>query len=111
MIFNCIDWERDDNTVEKLHPTQKPIKLLKKLIEIFTDEGDIVIDPCAGSGSTLVAAIELNRKAYGFEIKKDFYAMAKNWIETTIQRKKDIEQFGYSKQELDSKSVNLFTEI
>jgi site-specific DNA-methyltransferase (adenine-specific) len=111
MIFNCIDWERDDNTVEKLHPTQKPIKLLKKLIEIFTDEGDIVIDPCAGSGSTLVAAIELNRKAYGFEIKKDFYAMAKNWIEKTIQRKKDIEQFGYSKQELDSKSVNLFTEI
>ena len=73
MIFNCIDWERDDSLVEKLHPTQKPVKLLKKLIEIFTDENDIVIDPCAGSGSTLVAAIELKRKAFGFEIKKDFH--------------------------------------
>ncbi|MCB0284975.1 MAG: site-specific DNA-methyltransferase, partial [Calditrichaeota bacterium] len=48
MIFNCIDWERDDSTIEKLHPTQKPVKLLKKLIDIFTDEGDIVIDPVAG---------------------------------------------------------------
>jgi site-specific DNA-methyltransferase (adenine-specific) len=90
MIFNCIDWERDENT-EKLHPTQKPVKLLKKLIEIFTDEGDIVIDPCAGSGSTLIAAIELNRKAYGFEIKKDFHKKANEWINKTIQRKKDIE--------------------
>ena len=45
----------------------------KKLITIFTDPGDIVIDPCAGSGSTVVAALELNRKAYAFEIKKDFY--------------------------------------
>ena len=79
MIFNCIDWPRD-NESEKIHPTQKPIKLLKKLIEIFTDEGDVVIDPCAGSGSTLVAAIQTNRKAYGFEIKKDFHKKAENWI-------------------------------
>lgn len=47
-----------------------------ELIEIFTDEGDIVIDPCAGSGSTLRAAYELNRNAYGFEIDKKFYKAA-----------------------------------
>jgi site-specific DNA-methyltransferase (adenine-specific) len=110
MIFNCIDWERDENT-EKLHPTQKPVKLLKKLIEIFTDEGDIVIDPCAGSGSTLIAALELNRKAYGFEIKKDFHKNATAWINRTIQRKKDIQEFGYAKTEIEKESKNLFSEL
>jgi site-specific DNA-methyltransferase (adenine-specific) len=111
MIFNCIDWERDDNTIEKLHPTQKPVKLLKKLIEIFTDEGDIVIDPCAGSGSTLVAALELKRKAYGFEIKKDFHRTATKWINRVLQRDVDIKKYGYAKTELDSQGANLFTEV
>jgi len=110
MIFNCIDWERDDVNIPKLHPTQKPVKLLKKLINIFTDEGDVVIDPCAGSGSSVVAALELNRKAYGFEIKKDFYKSANNWIETVRQRKIDIQKHGYSKTELDKNIINLFTE-
>lgn len=61
----------------KIHPTQKPVNLLKQLIEIFTDEGDVVIDPCAGSGTTLRAAAELNRNAYGFEIDRKFYTEAK----------------------------------
>ena len=51
--------------------------LLKRLIEIFTDEDDVVIDPVAGSASTLRACAELNRNCYGFEIKKDFYNKAK----------------------------------
>ena len=58
--------------------TQKPVNLLKTLIEIFTDEGDVVIDPCCGSGSTLRASAELNRKAFGFEVSKEFYNKAKN---------------------------------
>ena len=66
-----MDWERDQKQ-EKIHPTQKPIKVLSNLISIFTDEGDIVIDPVAGSASTLIAAHGLNRKSYGFEIKKDY---------------------------------------
>lgn len=61
----------------KIHPTQKPVKIIKKLIEIFTDVGDTVIDPVAGSGTTLRAAAELGRNAYGFEIKKEFYRAAK----------------------------------
>jgi site-specific DNA-methyltransferase (adenine-specific) len=80
MIFNCMDWVKDTKS-EKLHPTQKPVNVLRTLIEIFTDEGDVVIDPVAGSGSTLIAAMKTNRKGFGFEIKKDFYTKAKEWIE------------------------------
>lgn len=108
MVFNCFDWERDSD-IDKIHPTQKPVKLLKKLIEIFTDPGDIVIDPTAGSGSTLIAALELNRKAYGFEIDRRFYKSAVNWIDKFIQRKKDIEKYGFPKSEMDKEAVNLFT--
>lgn len=79
MIFNWFEWKRDSSKeYPKIHPTQKPISLLKKLIEIFTDEGDVVIDPVAGSGTTLRAAFELNRNSYGFEVSKDFYNNAQN---------------------------------
>ena len=77
MVFDWFDWKMDGKEYPKLHPTQKPINVLKRLIEIFTDEGDVVIDPVAGSGSTLQAAYELNRKAYGFEVDKGFYTKAK----------------------------------
>lgn len=79
MIMNCFDWPRD-TTTPKIHPTQKPVPLLERLIEIFTDPGDVVIDPTAGSGSSLLAAAHLNRRAYGFEIKKDFFRMAQEKI-------------------------------
>ena len=79
MIFNWFNWERD-TTSPKLHPTQKPIGLLKRLIEIFTDEGDVVIDPCCGSGSTIKACQMTNRSGYGFEIKTEFCESARNWL-------------------------------
>lgn len=79
MIMNCFDWPRDTKT-PKIHPTQKPVPLLERLIEIFTDPGDVVIDPTAGSGSSLLAAAHLNRRAYGFEIKKNFFRMAQEKI-------------------------------
>jgi len=82
MVFNCIDVERDGQT-EKRHPTQKSIKLLMKLIELFTDEGEVVIDPVAGSGSSLIAAYKLNRDSYGFEIKKEYFDSANEWIKET----------------------------
>lgn len=77
MIFDWFEWKRDGKEIPKIHPTQKPVNVLKRLIEIFTDEGDVVIDPCAGSGSTLRAATELNRNSYGFEIDRNFYKEAK----------------------------------
>lgn len=76
MIFDWMNLERDSKDIPKIHPTQKPVNVLKKLIEIFTDEGDVVIDPCAGSGSTLRAAHELGRSSYGFEVSKEFYKAA-----------------------------------
>lgn len=85
MIFNWFKWERDNSKrYPKIHPTQKPVNVLKRLIEIFTDEGDIVIDPVAGSGTTLRACAELNRSCYGFEIKKNFYKDAKEKMLTNI---------------------------
>ena len=85
MIFNCFDWVADSDT-PKIHPTQKPVPLLRRLIEILTDKGDVVIDPCAGSGSTLLAAAQLGRKAYGFEIKKEFCSKATNLVLSRIQQ-------------------------
>lgn len=73
MIFTCMEWIRDNET-PSIHPTQKPVPLLMNLIELFTDPGDVVIDPVAGSGSTLLAAENLGRTGVGFEIKKEFCA-------------------------------------
>ncbi len=85
MIFNSMPYVRD-TTIEKIHPTQKSIQVLKHLITLFTDVGDVVIDPCAGSGSTLIAAAQLNRKAYGFEIKKEYVNKFNNLLKTSIQK-------------------------
>lgn len=57
MVFNCMDWVKDADT-PKIHPTQKPVPVLRRLIEVFTDPGDVVIDPVAGSGTTLLAAMQ-----------------------------------------------------
>ena len=79
MVFNWFEWRKDNPKIyPKIHPSQKPVGLLKQLIEIFTDEGDVVIDPCAGSATTLRASYELNRNSYGFEISKDFCDKAKS---------------------------------
>jgi site-specific DNA-methyltransferase (adenine-specific) len=107
MIFNCMDYPRDTKT-EKIHPTQKPVELLENLIEIFTDEGDVVIDPVAGSGTTLIAAENLNRKAYGFEIKKNFYKDAMKLIDENRLKKQEISQIGYAKTEINKTYPSLF---
>jgi site-specific DNA-methyltransferase (adenine-specific) len=71
MVFNCLPVKRD-NCTPRIHPTQKPVSLLKFFIDTFTDIGDVVIDPCAGSGVTLLAAEQLGRTGYGFEIKREY---------------------------------------
>ena len=100
MVFNWLEWKRDHSKeYPKIHPTQKPVGVLKRLIEIFTDPGDVVIDPCAGSGSTLRAAYEIGRDSYGFEVDKNFYEKAKesmlnldNMQMTLFQRREGVNE-------------------
>lgn len=107
MVFNCMDWDKDTDLV-KIHPTQKPVKLLEKLIRIFTDEGDVVIDPCAGSGSSLLAAMNCNRPSYGFEIKKDFYRESLKLLESRKIEIDETNQIGFSPTMMEKVGPSLF---
>jgi len=75
-----------DTEIGVSHNTQKPVRLIERLISIFTDPGDVIIDPCAGSASTIIAAIRSEREAYGFEIKKDFFKAASARIERELSQ-------------------------
>lgn len=101
MVYDWFDWLKDDSKrYQKIHPTQKPVGLLKRLIEIFTDEGDTVIDPCAGSGTTLRAAFELNRNSYGFEVDKGFYEAAQKKMLTPAREEHRFEQQSFFRKEI-----------
>ena len=69
-----------DKQQSTLHPTQKPVKLLEYLIKTYTDEGEIVLDNCMGSGSTGVACINTNRNFIGMELNEKYFNIAKNRI-------------------------------
>ena len=93
MVFDWFEWLNDSSKrYEKIHPTQKPVNVLKRLIEIFTDEGDVVIDPVAGSGTTLRAAYEMNRNSYGFEVDKNFYTLAQEKMLAPAREEHKFEQ-------------------
>jgi len=83
-----INGRRSDNvlyykrTGNKLHPTEKPVDLLRHLIEKFSNTNDVVLDPFMGSGSTIVAAKEMNRRYIGIEIDKKYFEIAKNRLES-----------------------------
>ena len=94
MVFNWFKWERDGKEIPKIHPAQKPVGVIKRLIEVFTDPGDVVIDPCCGSGSTLRAAYELGRSSFGFEIDRNFYNRAKGeMLVFPAERQLDMTEF------------------
>lgn len=65
------------NDSNKLHPTQKPLELMKYLILTYSDENDTVFDGFMGSGTTIVAAQELNRNAIGVELDKQYFDISK----------------------------------
>lgn len=77
---NVLEYKKDH---QGLHPTQKPIALLEDLIKTYTNEGDIVLDNCIGSGSTAIACINTKRNYIGFELDKTYYEIAKNRINST----------------------------
>lgn len=80
---------RDSMYDERLHPTQKPIELIEYLIKTYSNEGDIILDNCIGSGTTAIAAINTNRNFIGFELDKNYFDIANRRIEkvTTITYK------------------------
>ena len=67
------------------HPTRKPIALMRELIELFTDPGETILDPFAGSGTTLVAARDLGRKAIGIELSAEYAATAVSILEHGVK--------------------------
>ena len=69
-----------DKQKNYLHPTQKPVALCEYMVKTYTNEGDIVLDNCMGSGSTGVAALNLNRKFIGIELDAKYFEIAKNRI-------------------------------
>ncbi len=72
----------------KLHPTQKPIKLFEELIKKSSNEGDTVLDPFIGSGTTGVACVKLNRNFIGYEISPDYFKIAEKRISEAQAQKK-----------------------
>lgn len=69
------------NRKGKVHPTQKPIDLLEWLIKTYSNEGDLVLDNCMGSGSTGIACINTNRNFIGIELDEEYFDIAKQRIE------------------------------
>ncbi len=69
---------------EPRHPTQKPLRVLRRLVELASEPDDIVLDPFMGVGSSGVAALELNRRFIGIEIQEDYFHAAKKRLATTI---------------------------
>ena len=70
----------------KLHPTQKPVDLMEYLIEVSSNENDIVLDPFMGSGSSGVACVHTNRNFIGMELDKDYFEIAKKRIDAEQKR-------------------------
>jgi site-specific DNA-methyltransferase (adenine-specific) len=72
-----------DCLTNNLHPTQKPLALLEELVKTYSNEGDIILDNCMGSGTTGVACKKLNRNFIGIELDNNYFEIAKNRIENT----------------------------
>jgi len=71
------------NGRNKIHPTEKPLKLFQYLISVSSNENDIILDPCMGSGTTAIACLKSNRKFIGFEISKEYTEICKKRIKET----------------------------
>jgi site-specific DNA-methyltransferase (adenine-specific) len=91
---------RDDDITEKRyeHPTQKPVKLMRRLIEKFTKEGDLIIDPYCGSGSTLVACAKLRREFIGCDINSEYCKIANERIQKELSQTKLTMELGIPPQ-------------
>ena len=80
-----------DQQKENYHPTQKPVALLEWLLKTYSNEGDLVLDNCMGSGSTGVACVNLNRNFIGMELTEQYFEIAKERIEKVVKAKDEQE--------------------
>jgi DNA adenine methylase len=85
----CMKPERLSNPK---HPTQKPVSILKKMIEIASNKDDIIFDPFMGVGSTGVAALELDRRFIGVELDEKYYGAAKQRVEATLNKRNKMSE-------------------
>ena len=81
---SIVEFPSEGKTV---HPTQKPVDLLEYLIKTYSNDGEVVLDNCMGSGSTGVACLNTNRKFIGIELDEKYFNIAKNRIEETIKER------------------------
>jgi len=79
--------QKECNSINRAHPTQKPVALMEYLIKTYTNEGDTVLDFTMGSGSTGVACINTNRKFIGIELDENYFDIAKKRIENCAKEK------------------------
>ena len=70
--------------VKNIHPTQKPVDLLEYLIKTYTQDGEVILDNCMGSGSTGVAALNLHRKFIGMELDEKYFQIAEKRIQDIV---------------------------
>ena len=89
------------------HPAQKPVSILKKMIQIASNEQDIVFDPFMGVGSVGVAALELDRRFIGVEIDDNYFNAAKKRVENTLNSSQKMAEDNYYKITEDSGSSNV----
>ena len=87
--FLTPNFAKKDGLENKMHPTRKPLEVIKRLIELTTNEGDLVLDPFCGSGTTAIACLELGRKYICIEKDKEYYEIAKERIAKWHNEKKD----------------------
>ena len=83
---NLIKFNRDK---DKFHPTQKPVDLLEYLIKTYTNENDIVLDNCMGSGSTIIACINTGRQYIGFEKEEKYFKIAEDRINNKLKEEQE----------------------
>ena len=81
---SIINISRDFSAQQQMHPTQKPIPLCEYLIKTYTEENDVVLDNCMGSGTTGVACKNLNRKFIGIELDEEYFKTAENRIKGSL---------------------------
>lgn len=86
----------DDKKEIRLHPTQKPLKLIKQILNDYSKEDEIVLDCFLGSGTTAMACKELNRRYIGFEINKTYYDIALNRLNGITQQDKKLKEAGFT---------------